>query len=211
MLLSLSILGCSGSSDPVPTEIPDDETPKPQDTGGFNFDTGRDTGVGETPENTLTFVQTGRWEMSPVGGPYTSVVGVLDVVEYQDGMVPPEDTGSGEEEEEEEEELLPEGTVCQVQFAMTGQAAEPTCPTCDFSFDFLFYVMDGDPIECRDPELPDHGETRRYAFDIDTKTVFYDYGNSGLWLEWWHGVRQGDKIFFDWEATVGWIPPEEEE
>ena len=55
------------------------------------------------------------------------------------------------------------------------------------------------------------GETRRYGFDVDAKTVYYDYGDSGLWLEWWHGVRQGDKVFFEWTATVGWIPMEDDD
>jgi hypothetical protein len=212
MHLLLPLIACTGPDAPGPVDIPtDDGTVSSDDTAYFTFDTAVDTGLNETPVNTLTFVQEGRWEMSPVGGPYTSAVGVFRVLEYQDDMLPPEDTGAPEEDPEEGEEIeLPEGVVCEATFALTGQVVEG-CPTCDFSFDFLFYVMDGDPELCQDTDMPLHGETRRYGFDVDAKTIYYDYGNSDLWLEWWHGTRQGDKVFFDWESTVGWIPPEEDD
>ena len=212
MLALLPLLACSGPDDTAPVDIPTDDGRPTPDTATFSFDTGVDTGLNDSPENTLTFVQDGRWEMSPVGGPYTSAVGVFRVLEYQDDMAPVEDTGDPEpdDDEDDDEVELPEGTICDATFALTATAVEG-CDTCDFSFDFLFYVLDGDPSLCQDPDMPMDGETRRYGFDVDAKTVYYDYGDSGLWLEWWHGVRQGDKVFFEWTATVGWIPMEDED
>jgi hypothetical protein len=100
---------------------------------------------------------------------------------------------------------------CEVRFALTGQEAIEACPTCSAAFEVLYYVAEGDVEACLDTETPVDGSTVRMGWSDSDDTIWLDYDNSGVWLEWYEGRRVDDSVFFDWETDVGVAIPEEDD
>lgn len=198
--------GCKGGDDGSAVVLPPEDTARTRDsTSGFPLDSLGDSGLDQSPDHTLTLEQWGEWDLSPFGGPYTALVGELRAWEYLDGLRPDTadtaDTGG----------LRAEALTCAVTFSLVGEALDEGCPSCDFAFAVQLYLVDGDPADCRDPDMPTDGEVRAWGWSGADDTIWYDYGGSGLWLPWWPGIRAGDSVSFVWTATLGVAVDEEEE
>ena len=212
-LCCLLVACSSGKEDSAdkPTDLP------PEDTSSITYldsgvPFGDDTGLGggysdNVPLHTLTMMHLGSWELLPLGGPYTSMVGELSVVELLDG-----DTRT---------------PWCQATFSLTGQLVSDKCTTCEYAFVMEFYLIsEGDPKEkelpederavggladCQSPELPEDGESRIYGFSADEGAVYFNYYGSGIWIPWYDGAQIRDEVSFDWEETAGFSGVEEED
>lgn len=201
--------------------------------GGTQFDTGfvyiDDTfapgGTDEVPNNTLLIQHFGNWSLSPLGGPYRAVVGELLIEEWIDGddatpwcWVIYSMTGEAVDAEDERAE---------------------GCDGCDFVFEVEFYVnQDGglrpedgaEPIDtggmydeddvvetngledCMSPDLPADGERWIMGYSSLEETVYLEYYGSGIWLPWYSGALEFDRVDFSWVEEFGFVvPPEEEE
>lgn len=151
-----------------------------------------------TPEHTLTITQSGLLQLSPPGGPYTSLVGTVV-----------------------HEELLDGGLACTATFAVTGTAADREAPDAAWTQRILFYLVEeGDPktgefprSACRDTEAPDHDDAWGVAWQStggNQGTVLRDWNDVGAWIAWWPGEVTGDVVDFSWDTTVA-VAVEEEE
>lgn len=207
-LLLAAIFACSGADDtdptlpdPIDTGSPDKDT----DVSTFPIDTSGDTDLDVAPRHTLTMHQFGAWDLGPSGGPYTTMSGTLRVIEYLDGAQ--WDTGP-DTDGIPDTDLPPD---CLVVFALSGAPSETSCDGCTAAFDVTFALTEGDPSLCRDPELPADGDVRRFGWLPTEDVIVHDYGDIGLWLPWYPGEQLGDRITFDWTATVGVSIEEEEE
>jgi len=181
--------GTSGSAD------------EDDDGGWFPTDTaGGDSGYDSEPASWVHITQEGSWELSPVTGDYTDLVGELRITEWRN------------------EDEVPS---CTVAFALTGQATDQLCDTCDFAFDIEYYqtdeggeTEDGEPIggrpACASPDLPVHEEVRRMGLAELEETVYFDYYGGGLWLPWFDATLSANQVSLTWAATYG-VASEEEE
>lgn len=170
----------------------------------FPVDTSADTGFNQRPEQTLVLAHVGVWQQSPVGGPYTALTGVLEVVELLDG-----------------DEDAP---WCRVTFALTGAVTEETCPTCDVGFSVDHYVVREGPTEdeledeievgglaaCMSPDLPADLERWHMGWSEAEGTVYFNYYDSEFWLPWYDGAQTHDDISFAWTQELGVFLPEED-
>lgn len=206
VLMAITLVGCAGEDDDPIVALPPVDSERTRDTSsGFPLDSLGDSAADEAPAHTLTMEQWGLWELSPFGGPYTAMVGELRVWEYLDGLRPDSadtalDTGMGWEE----------ALSCQAVLSLVGEPLDEVCATCSFGFAVQITLVDGDPSACRDPDMPQDGEERAWAWD-EAGLIWYDYGGSGLWLPWWEAMRSGDSIDFQWTTTVGVVLDEEED
>lgn len=202
----IGVCGCDGGDNDSPTPLPPIDSEAPEDTGGFPIDTSPETGLNEAPLHTLTIEQRGSWDLEPFGGPYVTLTGRFEASEYLDDQRPPdpEDTAAVAD-------YPPDALRCTATFSLVGSLAEDPCPSCDFTFAVEYYLTDGDPEPCRDPDMPTHGEVRRYGFSEDEGMIYLDYGDAGLWLPWWQAVRLGDEVRFNWLVTYGINVEEEDE
>lgn len=205
--LLLVTVACTGAEDDGVVPIPVEDSEDWEDTGSSTFpiDTNPDSGLDISPEHTLTLEQWGRWELSPFGGPYERLVGELHVWEYLDGVRPDTGIETGLDTGLSEEEAL----LCDLTWSLIGDVAEVACDDCLFAFDVEFFLVEGDASTCRDPDMPEEGEVRRYGYDTDG-VIWHDYGGSGVWLPWFVAERNGDTITFSWLLTLG-VGLEEEE
>lgn len=176
----------------------DGNTVLPEDTGGMptiytgtvTTFTPNDTGGSTTnldPGHTLWISQTGIWNFSPSGGPYSAVTGDLIAVELVD------------------DDKLDTGDIpsCRVDYSLTGTVRQNgSCPSCDFEMDVTWFVNEGDPTLCRDPDLPQSDAVWTLGWDPTAKKILFDYYNSGVWLEWFDGKQLGDRISVSWEKTL---------
>ncbi|MCB9759596.1 MAG: hypothetical protein H6739_07120 [Alphaproteobacteria bacterium] len=200
-------VACQGPEDDNPVGIPpvdSDDTLLTDDSSGFPIDTSPDSGFDLSPNHTLTIEQWGEWELSPFGGPYTALVGELRAWEYLDSQRPPEDSA-------DTGDYPADALLCDVTFSLVGAPSEEACAGCDFTFDVDFYLVDGNPDDCRDPDMPAHGDTRRYGFSSSAEQLLYDFGDAGQWLPWWDAWRAGDSVYFQWVATLGIAIEDDEE
>lgn len=150
----------------------------------FTFDTSLgDTATDVSPEHTLTMTHEGAWSMSPNGGPWTAMTGTLVVTEVLDGDVA--------------------SPLCAVTFALTGLQSEESCGGCVAAFDILYYVAEGDRSACRDPELPQDGETTRMGWSDRDAAALLDYDRSGVWVSWYPGEREDDAVTLSWSQNAG--------
>ena len=175
------------------------EVTLPEETGtGPVSDTGLllpDTGGGlddVEPAHWLTMEQTGTWSLSPHAGPYTAMTGELRVIELLDS-----------------DEEFP---ACEVVFALTGEALERNCDGCDVTFAVSFYVTEGDPKDCRDPDLPQHDATRSMGWASSDRLIYLNYDYTGVWIPWFLAEEtDDDELALTWEATIAVTIEEEEE
>lgn len=205
-LVLFGVCGCEPGDDDSPVPLPPIDSEAPPDTGGFPIDTSPETGIDEAPLHTLTIEQWGTWELAPFGGPYLTMTGVFEVSEYLDNQRPPEP-----EDSEAVADYPADALRCSARFSLVGSLAEDPCPGCDVTFAVEYYLTEGDPEPCRDPDMPSHGDVRRYGFSEADELIYLDYGDAGLWLPWWMAIRAGDSVNFSWLATYGVFVEEEEE
>lgn len=189
LALSTGFTGCSDEGKDTGAEVGlPEETGDPisLDTAPLVFDTADTSALDEVPEHTLTLTQAGSWDLSPRGGPWTTLTGELVVTELVDG-----------------DEELP---ACQATFALTGEADEgAACDDCDAVFDVSFYLSEGDTEDCLDPDLPQHDEIRRLAWSSLEEAIYFDYYGSGVWIRWYDAteLEDEDRIEFEWTAETG--------
>jgi len=199
----VGLLACSGQEpDGV---LPTEEGLRVEDTGSSSviLDTGPDTGLNGDPEHFLFLYQTGLWEMSPFGGPYTHVVGEIEAWEYLDEERPRRDSADTAEPDEP-------GLICETTWALVGTASEELCPACEFAFDIEYTLVAGDDEPCRDPDLPASGDVLRFGWNETDRVIEHDVGGAGLWMPWWAATRAGDDLAFEWSARFGVVPEEDE-
>ncbi len=227
---ALGIAGCSADKDSGASgTLPGLDTSLP--SGGGNLDTGFefepdtfDAGdLDQVPNNTLLIQHVGSWSLSPLGGPYRAAVGDLQVDEFIDG-----------------DDKMPWCWVVYAMTGeVVEDDRADGCTTCDFVFEMQFYVnQDGglkpeegaEPIDtggnydeddvietngiedCMSPELPEDGERWLMGWSEADSTVYMEYFGSGIWLPWYSGELEFDKLTFSWVDEFGFVvPPEEEE
>ncbi len=201
-MLGWGLLACSPSEESeVPTTLPPEDTDvdTTSDTGWFPTDTGSSGSyTDETPPHTLAMSHTGTWELLPLGGPFTSLVGELHITEVLDDDEVPS---------------------CVASFALTGQSTEDNCDGCDYPFTILFYLTDegdekndkvGGLADCRSPDLPTDGAVRTLAYADAEGTIYFDYYDSGIWLPWYDASLLHDEVTFSWSGSAGIVGEEEE-
>lgn len=199
--LSALLVGCAPDDSADSAELPD-ETELPADTGEpwVPVDTGDTTTINETPADLLTIREWGTWSLSPASGPYTTLIGTLEVREYLNGLIP--DTA-----DTADDVVLD----CEVTYAVNGVPSVETCAGCSFVFDVTFSVTSGDLEPCHDPALPDDGETWSMGFNPTNGSVDRDLGGGTLWFAWFDATLAADQLDVLWEATVGVSVPEDTE
>lgn len=185
LVLALSAsVGCSGSdAEETPTLPPDQTTPTAAPTPPTNTDPEDTEPSNPSPAHTLRQLDEGTWVMSPTGGPYSDVSGSLLVSEYLDGSETP--------------------TACQLEYALTGYKVSPGCSGCNYTFRIKHVLLSGDPEECRRDDLPEDGQYLVLGYSSETHLVYYDYQDTGSWLPWYEGSRNGDEIVYTWEVERG--------
>lgn len=196
LLLSLALLACTGKSDDTGAEpgLPDETDT--QDLSGDSValiaDTYDDALGDEEPAHWLALAQEGVWELTPRGGPWTTLTGSLLAVEVLDEEV--------------------ENPLCEVSYALTGEEApREGCDTCEVAFLVSFYVNEGDPAACADPDLPRSDEERVYGWSEVDSTIYLDYAGTGLWIPWYEGAADEDTITFSWTGELGKAVEEDED
>lgn len=152
-----------------------------------------DDGLGdEEPEHWLSITQEGVWEMTPRGGPWTTMTGELVVTEILDEDI--------------------ENPTCSLTYALTGEGVEaPGCETCDVAFLVSFYVSEGDPESCSDPDLPLQDEERTFGWSEVDSTIYLDYAGTGVWIPWYEGEIDEDTLTFTYSAELAKVVEEEDE
>ncbi len=226
---ALLAVACGGKPDDTQTEaaLPADsavpDVPDREETGlFFPVDTFDGGGLDEVPNNTLEVRHTGYWDLTPIGGPYDTVIGTLDVDELIDG-----DTDQ---------------PWCYLRYALTGFVVplDPAggCDTCDIAFEIEFYLVEdgallplpgAEPIdtggtydeddvievngldECRSPDLPADGERWIMGWSELEETLYLNYYGSDIWLPWYEGALDRDTLSYAWIESFGFVVPEEEE
>lgn len=190
------IAACSDKADDTGSSVglPEETgTPISLDTAPLVFDTADSTAMDEQPAHTLSLTQMGTWDLTPRGGPWTTLTGELVVTEVLDG-----------------DEDLP---ACTATFALTGEADGTGCDQCDVAFIVEHYLADGDTTDCLDPDLPQHDEVRRMAWSSLEEAIYFDYYGSGVWLRWYDAseLEDEDRLEFSWTAETGVAVEEEED
>jgi hypothetical protein len=211
----LCALGCSSASEDSGTaNLPPDPgsgSDNP-DTGQgfFEVDTGPsgDTGLNEEPPYELKISHTGTWERSPLGGPYTDMIGTMTV----------------------EESILGGATVCSAEFSLTGTVAETECDHCAEAFDVFYYMVSQGTLDeygeqvlnkdgvavaglsmCQFPDLPQDGDTWRLGYAAVDGSLFWDYYASGVWVTLYDAEELHDEVTYGYETTVGFVPIEKDD
>lgn len=204
----LLLLSCSKPDEggPPATTLPSETSPTLpsipfEDTGTWvPMDTGG-TVTNLAPGGTIQVLQEGVWALSPSGGPYDAVSGTLQINEWPDGKV---DTGTDTAVDTAEPPL------CDVLFSLTGNLAEAqNCPDCDVVFEIFWTLVEGDPAPCRDPDLPLDGARWRIGYSESNERIQFDYYDSGVWVDWYTTVQQGDTLRVTFDTTMG-VAVEEE-
>ncbi|MEZ4236901.1 MAG: hypothetical protein R3F59_12260 [Myxococcota bacterium] len=172
---------------PVPTDS-DTSEPKilPIDTAPFiPIDSSADGPPDLVPGHFVYMSQSGVWNLSSASAPNT-MTGSLQITEYVDTL----DTALPEYE-------------CYVTYALTGEAVgNHTCTDCNFVFDVEFYVDDGDPAACHDPDAPPSGAVWQMGWSDPDGTIYLNYYGTDVWLPWYPGTKSAAVIDFAWSATL---------
>jgi hypothetical protein len=201
--------GDSGTASLPPDSASGSDNP---DTGQgfFDVDTGPsgDTGLNEEPPYELRISHTGTWERSPLGGPYTDMIGTMSVTES----------------------ILGGATICNAEFSLTGTVSKTECDHCDEAFDVFFYLVSQGELDdygeqvlnkdgvavaglgmCQFPDIPLDGDTWRLGFAPVDGSLFWDYYDSGIWVPLYDAEELHDEVTFEYETTVGFVPIEEDD
>lgn len=229
-ILGVAIVGCAGNKDSAAGgDLPGLDTAvlgggSNPDTGfSFSADTFDPGDLDQIPNNTLLIQHVGSWSLSPLGGPYRAVVGDLQVDEYIDGQ----------------DDMPWCWVVYSMTGEVVEDERASSCATCDFVFEIQFYVnQDGgfkpeegaEPIDtggnydeddvietngigdCMSPDLPGDGDRWLMGWAEDEETLYMEYFGSGIWLPWYSGELEFDRLSFSWVDEFGFVvPPEEEE
>lgn len=207
-LLALTLAGCTGNTpDPDTGEPKEDtfviqDTFSPVDTGLLlpPLDTSGDALGDDVPPTTMLIRYEGWWNLSPAGGPiYDAMSGTIAVIELVDGRsVDTSDTGD-----------LPS---CEANFSLTGDRLQNhSCTACDFVFNVRYFLTAGDPTMCQDRDAPEHDTYYEMGWSSVNNAVMLNVASSGVWVPWYEGVRQGDRIDLTFERQLGWVDPNMEE
>ena len=206
----------SGEDSDIP-ELPDEDTPLPEDTGPFEIpeDTDNTGPVDQEPLHYLYAYQDGDWALTPSGGPYTALTGTLEVWEFIDYPRPSQtDTDiPWTDTDYPWLELEETPVICNVVYRVVGSASEPedACSDCAWSMDIQFDVQSGDPTPCSDPDLPANGDIRRFGWRTSDSTLLYDYQGVGVWFPWYRANGAADQVAFSWFNRSGISLEEEDE
>lgn len=182
-----ALLGCA--ADPKDTATPTGETGETGDTVAldtepFGFDTVDTGGPGLPPEHLLTLTQSGSWDLSPTGGPWSALTGELHVAEVLDDDQ--------------------ENPTCQASFSLSGTATTAhACGVCEVVFEIDLSLIEGDPAPCQEPDLPADGDRVSQGWSSSQGAIYLDYQGSGVWLRWYDATELEDRIEFEWTATLG--------
>jgi hypothetical protein len=172
---------------PVPTDT-DTSEPKilPIDTAVFlPTDSSAGAPPDISPDHYVFMTQIGVWTLSAATDP-TSMAGTLEITEYIDTL----DTALPVYE-------------CLVRYALTGDAvANHTCTDCAFVFDVEFYVNEGDPAACHDPDAPPAGAVWQMGWSNSDETIYLNYYGTDVWLPWYGGIKNAAIIDYNWSATL---------
>lgn len=181
---AITATACSDApeSTPTPSLPPDTTSPTPEATA-------LPDPIGEpiepsnpSPRDTVTFLDQGSWTMSPTGGPYDAMSGVLEMGEYINGSEEPS---------------------CLLTYALTGAKVSTSCPGCNYTFRIQHVLVEGAPDECQRTDYPEDGIYLIFGYSSETRIIYYDYADTGYWLPWYDALRQGDEITFEWSTTYG--------
>lgn len=193
-LLLFGVLGlsCEGETGdrPEPTVVTETgEEPKvlPIDTSLYlPEDTAPDQVPNLTPSNYVVMSQVGSWTLSSADPPFSSLFGTLQITEYIDEL----DTALPVYE-------------CFVTYSLTGDPVEThTCADCDFVFNVEYYVTEGDPNACHDPDAPPSGAIWQLGFSSATGKLLLNYYGTDVWLPWYDATKTGADIAFQWVANL---------
>ena len=195
-LVASALIACGSSPrDSSAPVAPPSEAPVVVADTGFAVDTGLADGPrDETPEHTLTLLHEGVWDMTPLGGPYSAMTGALTALEILD-----------------DDALKP---ACELTYGLTGVSVDDGCDGCDFTFEVSFYLIEGDPSMCSDPEIPADGDRWVLGFaptGDGAGVLSRDYAGVGVWIPWYEAALKGDALTFQWTATVGIERADEED
>ncbi len=217
-----------GKEDAGPDRIPNDSgvigAGDDRDDTGYSFpaDTFDGGGLDEFPDNTLELRHTGYWDLTPLGGPYETLIGDLHIDELIDGD--------------------PDQQWCYALFGLTGFGLAPEdyagCASCDVAFEVEFYLVEeggfkpfegAEPIdsgdtyderdvyevngldECRSSDLPADGDRWQMGWSEAEQTIYINYFGSDIWLPWYAGEQTLDKVTFAWIEQFGFVVPEMED
>ena len=221
MFLFLAV-GC-GPSGETDVDLPEESDLPVRETGVSEFpdETDTDTGFVQQPVHLLTMRQWGMWQLSPEGGPYSTMNGVLRVQEYVDGERPVDtadtasDTdGSGDTDGSDDTDAPtgePVVLECDIVYALTGEPSQGSYPDYEATFTVNARVIAGDLGACHDPDLPYDDENRHQAWDRESGWIVENYGGIGVWLPWYPAEQTRDKVRFEWISTFGVAIEEEDE
>jgi len=198
--LVAGVFACSKTQDPAPPEttLPPETAPGLEcipfeDTGTWSANDTGGTVTNLEPSATVRILQTGDWTLSPAGGPWDALSGLLQVNEYPDGVI---DTGTDTAVD------TAEPPPCDVVFSVSGTLAEAqNCPDCDLVFEVVWTLVEGDPGPCRDPDLPIDATHWRLGYSAARETLQFDYYDSGVWVDWYTAVEQGDVMRVGYDTT----------
>lgn len=150
----------------------------------------------EVPAHWLHITETGDWNLTPAGGPYTGLTGTLMLEEIVDELD------------------YDYGPDCLVTWTLDGTEPEipGTCPGCDPSILVHFTVSGGDSSTCQSPDMaptnPDEGW--RMAWHPGDQAIYRDINATGVWVRWWDGVKTADAITFEFLDSYPIFVEEEE-
>ena len=213
LCLLLGLGACGGDKGDSGTATLPPETGAP--SGGDGGDTAEDftdgsyvpdTGYNQVPETTLAIAHIGHWQQTPVGGPYAAMTGEIVIEELLNGN--------------------PADPWCRATFALTGLAldAGDGCDSCDASYLVEFFLVsegvseeeaEEDPdlvigglADCYSPDLPQSGDRWRMGWSELDGQIYFDFYDSGIWLPWYGGESNFDRVEFSWVTTAGFHLPE---
>ncbi|MEQ1505508.1 MAG: hypothetical protein ABMB14_24965 [Myxococcota bacterium] len=184
-------VGCNPSTGtPTTPEPTDTETGEPKilpiDTSVFiPHDSGATGAPNLQPDHYVYMSQLGIWNLSSATDP-SNMSGDLRIAEYVDEL----DTALPVYE-------------CNVTYSLTGSAVNNhTCNGCEFVFDVEYYVTNGDPSGCHDPDTPPDGVHWQLGFDQGEDAVVLNYYGTDVWLPWYDAVKNGSTVDLEWIATL---------
>ena len=183
----LAAAGCSDKGDDTASQVglPEetDTVSLVGDSVALIADTFSDGLGDDQPTHWLTLTQEGQWDLTPRGGPWTTLTGTLTATEVLDEDV--------------------DNPTCQVSYALTGERYEgDPCDTCDAAFTVAFYLDDGDPESCADPDLPGADEERVFGWSDVDSTIYLNYADMGVWIPWYDGTLDEDTLTYSWTNTL---------